>query len=109
MTDEGLYSGLPAPTTATVTASPRTGTRFSDEVTVTLTVNPQVAIYYTTDGTAPTKTSAVYSAPLTFKNTTELRTLTVTDEGVEKLRLSSTPNVRQYRRSTVCSPLTITA
>lgn len=84
VTDEGLYSGLPAPTTATVTASPRTGTRFSDEVTVTLTVNPQVAIYYTTDGTTPAKTSAVYSAPLTFRNTTELRTLTVTDEGVEK-------------------------
>lgn len=84
VTDEGLYQGSPAPTTATVTASPRTGTRFSDQITVTLTVSPQVAIYYTTDGSLPTIGDAVYSAPLTFNKTTELRTLTVTSEGVEK-------------------------
>lgn len=84
LTDEGVYTGDPAPKTATVTASPRTGTRFSDEITVTLTVTPAVDIHYTTDGSTPSKTSPVYSAPLTFKATTELRTLTVTDEGVEK-------------------------
>lgn len=84
LTDEGVYQGSPAPKTATVTATPRTGTRFSDKVTVTLTVTPAVTIYYTLDGTMPTKTSQVYSAPLTFTATTELRTLTVTDEGVEK-------------------------
>lgn len=48
LTDEGVYTGGPAPKTATVTASPRTGTRFSDEITVTLTVNPAVDIHYTT-------------------------------------------------------------
>lgn len=84
VTDEGVYQGSPAPTTATVTASPRTGTRFSDEITVTLTVTPSVAIYYTTDGSEPTRSSSVYSTPLTFTSTTELRTLTITDEGVEK-------------------------
>lgn len=84
ITDEGVYSGTPAPKTATVTASPKTGARFSDEITVTLTVSPAVPIYYTTDGSVPTKASSVYSAPLAFKATTELRTLTVTDEGVEK-------------------------
>lgn len=84
LTDEGVYQGSPAPKTATVTATPRTGTRFSDKVTVTLTVTPAVTIYYTLDGTMPTRTSQVYSAPLTFTATTELRTLTVTDEGVEK-------------------------
>lgn len=84
VTDEGVYEGIPAPKTATVTASPRTGARFSDEITVTLTVTPAVDIYYTVDGSVPTRSSAVYSAPLTFTSTTELRTLTVTDEGVEK-------------------------
>ena len=84
ISDEGEYSGAPAPTTATVIASPRTGTRFSDEITVTLTVNPVVDIHYTTDGTTPTIASAVYTSPLTFTETTELRTLTVTNGGVEK-------------------------
>lgn len=84
VTDEGLYGGTPAPTTATVTASPRTGARFSDKITVTLTVSPQVAIYYTTDGSLPTKSDAVYSSPLTFTKTTELRTLTVMADGAEK-------------------------
>lgn len=84
VTDEGVYEGTVAPKTATVTASPRTGTRFSEQVTVTLTVKPDVPIYYTTDGSVPTRSSAVYSQPLTFSSTTELRTLTVTDEGVEK-------------------------
>lgn len=84
VSDEGVYTGNPAPETATVIASPKTGTRFSDEITVTLTVNPTVAIYYTTDGSVPTKSSSVYSSPLTFTASTELRTLTVTDKGVEK-------------------------
>ncbi|MDE6098553.1 MAG: chitobiase/beta-hexosaminidase C-terminal domain-containing protein [Muribaculaceae bacterium] len=84
LTDEGVYNGTPAPKTATVTASPKTGTRFSDEITVSLSVTPSVAIYYTTDGSTPTNASAVYSAPLKFNATTELRTLTITDEGVEK-------------------------
>ncbi len=84
VTDEGVYGGTPAPTTATVTANPKTGARFSDFITVTLTVSPKVDIHYTTDGSTPTVSSPVYSSPLTFNQTTELRTLTVTDEGVEK-------------------------
>ncbi|MDE7181020.1 MAG: chitobiase/beta-hexosaminidase C-terminal domain-containing protein, partial [Muribaculaceae bacterium] len=84
VTDEGEYTGAEAPKTATVTADPRTGTRFSDKITVTLSVNPNVPIYYTTDGSVPTTSAAVYSSPLTFSYTTELKTLTVTDEGVEK-------------------------
>lgn len=84
VTDMGVYEGTPAPETATVTASPKTGTRFSESLIVTLTVSPQVPIYYTTDGTEPTRSSSVYSDPLTFTTTTTLKTLTVTDEGVEK-------------------------
>ena len=81
VTDEGVYT--PKPTEAIVTATPESGTRFSDEITVTLKVNPAVDIHYTTDGTAPTTESPVYADPFTFTATTELRTLTVTSEGVE--------------------------
>ncbi|MDE6217385.1 MAG: chitobiase/beta-hexosaminidase C-terminal domain-containing protein [Muribaculaceae bacterium] len=84
VSDMGVYEGPDAPKTSTVTADPRTGKRFSDKITVTLTASPAAPIYYTTDGSEPTKSSALYSAPLTFTSTTELRTLTVTDEGVEK-------------------------
>ena len=81
VTDEGVYT--PKPTEAIVTASPESGTRFSNEITVTLTVNPVVDIHYTTDGSTPTATSPVYTEPFKFTATTELRTLTVTYEGVE--------------------------
>lgn len=84
LTDLGVYEGTAAPITATVMALPRTGARFSESITVTLSVTPEVPIYYTTDGSVPTRTSTVYSTPLTFNTTTTLRTLTVTEEGVEK-------------------------
>lgn len=84
ITDEGVYNGTPAEDKAIVTATPPSGTRFSDEITVTLKVNPVVDIHYTIDGTTPTTASPVYTAPLKFTATTELRTLTVTAEGAEK-------------------------
>lgn len=83
VTDMGLYEGEPAPTTATVSASPATGTRFSESITVSLSVKPVTTIYYTTDGTVPTTSSKVYTTPLTFTATTELKTLTVLD-GAQK-------------------------
>ena len=83
VTDEGVYTPEPTEQKAIVTATPKSGTRFSDEVTVTLTVNPVVDIHYTIDGTTPTTDSPVYTDPFTFTATTELRTLTVTAEGLE--------------------------
>lgn len=84
VTDEGLYAGEPAPKTATVTASPKTGARFSDNLSVSLTVKPDAPIYYTLDGTEPSTSSARYSSPISISESTTLNTLTVTDEGVEK-------------------------
>lgn len=84
VTDEGVYSGTPAKKTATVTANPKTGTRFSDQLTVTLSATPAVPVYYTLDGSTPSKSSTVYSQPITLTSTTTLRTYTVTDEGAEK-------------------------
>lgn len=84
VTDEGIYQGEEAPKTATVTASPKSGTRFSDNLTVTLTVSPAVDIYYTLDGSLPTQNSTVYSAPITLSENTNLKTLTVMADGAEK-------------------------
>lgn len=63
----------PRPTKPVVTASPAGG-EFTDNITVSLSVNPSdVAIHYTTSGTA-TASSPVYSTPLTFIETTTLST-----------------------------------
>lgn len=83
VTDEGEYDGGddPQPTKPVVTASPASGSRFTSEVTVTLTVSPAATIYYTINGTTPSTSSTVYSQPLTFTETTTLKTLAVTSEG----------------------------
>ncbi|MBU5636377.1 chitobiase/beta-hexosaminidase C-terminal domain-containing protein [Geomonas sp. Red69] len=59
-------------TAPTTTASPLGGT-FTSAVTVTLSVNEPATTYYTTDGSTPTTSSTVYSAPLTFSTTKTLK------------------------------------
>jgi YD repeat-containing protein len=54
------------------TATPGGGTYYSAQ-TVALSANETATIYYTTDGSMPTTSSAVYSAPLTISATTTLR------------------------------------
>ena len=61
----------PVPSKPVVSASPAGG-EFTDNVTVTLSVNPAgVPIHYSTTGTA-NASSAVYTSPLTFSQTTTL-------------------------------------
>ena len=78
VTDLGEYNTDPL--NPSITASPISGTRFDEEITVTLSVTPDATMYYTTDGSTPTTASAVYSAPLTFTETTTLTVLAVVDE-----------------------------
>jgi len=82
VTDEGVYDDEPDPGKPVVTADPVSGTRFTDDVTVTLSVVPAATIYYTTDGVEPSVSSTVYSSALVFTETTTLRTLAVTADGV---------------------------
>lgn len=80
VTDEGVYSGAVG-NRPSVTADPKSGTRFDESVTVTLTVEPAVTIYYTVDGTEPDNTSLTYSSPLTFTETTLLKTFVENADG----------------------------
>ncbi|MDE6576821.1 MAG: chitobiase/beta-hexosaminidase C-terminal domain-containing protein, partial [Muribaculaceae bacterium] len=64
---------IPTPTAPVVTASPAGGT-FSSSVTVTLSVTPNTDIFYTVDGTTPSTSSARYTSPLSFTQTTTLKT-----------------------------------
>lgn len=71
----------PQPTKPSVTASPVSGTKFNESITVTLSVSPSVAIHYTTDGSTPTASSATYSSALTFTETTTLKTYVENENG----------------------------
>lgn len=82
VTDLGEYQGT-VTRKPVVTASPASGTRFSDNITVTLTVSPEATIYYTLDGTAASTSSAKYVSPIILSETTTINTLAVTAEGTE--------------------------
>lgn len=70
----------PTPTKPTVTASPAGG-EFTDNVTVTLSVNPAgTPIHYSTTGVA-TASSAVYTSSLTFTENTTLSTYVENEAG----------------------------
>lgn len=83
---DGTCTEFVDPTIPNVTANPASGATFKDgkSISVTLQVSMEATIYYTTDGTNPTKESAIYSEPLEFTETTTLKTLAVTTDGKEK-------------------------
>ena len=64
---------------ATPTFSPAEGT-FTEAQTVTIScATDGVTIYYTTDGTEPTTSSTVYSAPISVSETTTIKAIAVKD------------------------------
>ena len=71
----------PQPQKPTVTANPPSGSTFTESVTVTLSSTQGAAIHYTTDGSTPSASSATYSSPLTFTQTTTLKTYVSNDNG----------------------------
>jgi hypothetical protein len=74
----GGNSTTPAPnqTAATPTMTPASGTSFSSTLSVSITdATPAASIYYTTDGSAPTTSSSVYSGPITIKATTTVNAI----------------------------------
>jgi len=69
-----------APTT---TASPSGGV-FSGSVDVTLSADEPATTYYTNDGSDPTTSSSVYSAPITINTTTTLKFFSVDSSNNEE-------------------------
>ena len=60
--------------------SPESGATFTDSITVTLTPGKAgLPIRYTLDGSTPTVSSTLYTAPITLTQTTTIRAVTVTD------------------------------
>lgn len=75
------YQGGNVTTKPVVSANPG-NTQFATSVVVTLSVTPSDAkIYYTTDGSTPSASSKLYSAPLTFTETTTLKAVGIATDG----------------------------
>ena len=72
----GNSTTAPNPTAATPTFTPASGTSFSSTLSVSITdATPAATIYYTTDGSAPTTSSSVFSGPITIKATTTVNAI----------------------------------
>ena len=71
----------PADTTAPVVTASPAGGEYPLGQSITLTANEPANIYYTTDGTAPTTGSRVYSGPITLTAGFTLRYLAVDTAG----------------------------
>jgi len=66
---------LPAGDVATPLFDPAGGLYFSPQTVSISTATAGASIYYTTDGTAPTSASTLYTAPITISTTTTLKAI----------------------------------
>jgi nucleoid-associated protein YgaU len=74
--DVGTFTYTQGTPPEAVTATPDDGSPFTTSITVNLsTTTIGSTIYYTTDGSNPTTTSAIYSSALNFSATTQVRAM----------------------------------
>src|SRR6266403_1182401 len=85
---------------ATATFSPAGGT-YTGSVTVAISdATSGATIYYTTDGSTPTTSSAVYSGALTFTQTTTLKAMAAASGMTNSAAASATYTVQQQQVAT---------
>ncbi len=79
----GGFQNTPSPSAAaTPTFAPPSGTSFTSTLNVTITdATPNATIYYTTDGSTPTKSSAVYSSAIILTSSATVKALATTSGG----------------------------
>lgn len=79
LTYHGTSSPPPPPSNAvgTPAISPASGNYISSVDVALATTTQGATIHYTTDGSAPTKSSPVYSGPIPIQSTTKLRSIAV--------------------------------
>jgi poly(hydroxyalkanoate) depolymerase family esterase len=93
--DVTVEGGRPDTTPCIVSADPDGGT-FQKTVTVTLNVNEQASIYFTTDGSPPDTTSDKYKEPLTFTESTPLSFFCKDLAGNESTPLDAVYNIPRF-------------
>lgn len=95
----------PADTTAPVVTASPAGGEYPVGRAITLTANEPATVHYTTDGTTPTKSSSVYSGPITLTAGFTLRYMAVDTAGN-----ASAPAQQVYRIPAVdTTPPVVTA
>ncbi len=83
------------PTVATPTIAPNGGS-FLNSATVTLaTATGGASLYYTTDGSAPTASSTLYSAPFSITSTCTLRVIGIKAANVDSIIASANFTINQ--------------
>ncbi|KOA20283.1 esterase PHB depolymerase [Clostridium homopropionicum DSM 5847] len=76
-----FFKSFMADTVAPVTTASPAGGFYTSAVNVTLTANEAATTYYTLDGTTPTTSSAVYSAPIVISDDSTLKYFSVDAAG----------------------------
>lgn len=90
LVDFFLGSGPVTDTTPPVTTASPAGGTYSSGVNVTLSTNEPATTYYTTNGSTPTTSSAVYSSPISISANTTLRFFSVdSSSNAESVRTES--------------------
>jgi hypothetical protein len=103
-TNSGVASAAYTFTVATPVITPTAGT-YSGPLTVTITCpTTSATLYYTTDGTTPTASSSLYTAPLTVSSSETIKVIGVETGFTSSSVVSSTFTIEPYAATPTFSP-----